>query len=67
MNSTTQAGTFTRSADDRLISIAQAADYLGVTPLTIRNMLHDGRLRAYNLGHRVLRIRISDIEAALAP
>lgn len=53
--------------DDKFLSVAEAAKYLGVTPLTIRNMLTDRRLRAYTLGHRVLRIRLSDIEAALTP
>jgi excisionase family DNA binding protein len=68
MQKTTAApGTFTRSADDRLVSIATAADYLGVTQRTVRNMLLDGRLPAYTLGPRILRIRLSDIEAALAP
>jgi excisionase family DNA binding protein len=53
--------------NDRLVSIAAAAEYLGVTIKTIRNMLSDGRLRAQTLGPRVLRIRLSDIDAALSP
>jgi len=67
MKKTTAPGTFIRSADDRFVSIAAAADYLGVTPRTIRNMLLDGRLKAYTLGARTLRIRLSDIESALTP
>jgi excisionase family DNA binding protein len=51
--------------NDRMISIQQAADFLGVDPMTVRNMLKDGRLRAYTLGPRVLRIRFSDIQNAL--
>ena len=53
--------------DDKFLSVAEAASYLGVTPLTIRNMLTDRRLRAYTLGRRVLRIRLADIHAALTP
>lgn len=64
---TTVAGTFVQSADDRFVSIATAADYLGVNARTIRNMITDGRLSARTLGPRVLRIRLSDIDAALKP
>jgi excisionase family DNA binding protein len=54
-------------ADDKLKSIAWTAEYLGVNERTIRNMLYDGRLKAYKLGPRVVRIRLSDIDAALEP
>jgi excisionase family DNA binding protein len=49
------------------VSIADAAAYLGVTVRTVRNMLYDNRLRAYKLGPRIVRIRLSDIDAALTP
>jgi len=55
------------TANDRFISVTEAAKYLGVTTLTIRNMLLDGRLQGWNLGPRVLRIRLSDLKAALTP
>jgi excisionase family DNA binding protein len=54
-------------ADDKLVSIAEAATYLDVNERTIRNMLTDGRLKAYKLGPRIVRIRLSDIDAALEP
>jgi excisionase family DNA binding protein len=57
----------TPSLDDRLLSVAEAAEYLGVNPMTVRNMLTDGRLTACTLGPRVLRIRLSAIESALQP
>jgi excisionase family DNA binding protein len=44
-----------------------AAEYLGVTTKTVRNMILDGRLPARTLGVRVVRIRLSDIDAALSP
>lgn len=52
---------------DRLISIAEAAEYLGVNERTVRNMLTDGRLKAHTLGPRIVRIRLSDINKALTP
>ena len=54
-------------AADRFVSIAEAAEYLGVNVRTIRNMLYDGRLKAHKLGPRIVRIRLSDIDAALEP
>lgn len=45
-----------------------AAEYLGVTDRTIRNMIADGRLPGYKLGgSRAIRIRIADLEAVLQP
>lgn len=61
--SKTKAG-YTRS-DDRYVGIPEAAAYLGVSVRTIRNMLSDGRLPAKKLGARVVRIKKSDIDAAL--
>jgi excisionase family DNA binding protein len=55
----------TLTEDDRLLGIAEAAEYLGVAPRTIHNMLSDKRLKAYKLGARVVRIRKSAIDAAL--
>lgn len=52
---------------DRYLSVAEAAEYLGVNAMTVRNMLKDGRLTGVTLGHRVLRIRLSDIEKSLQP
>jgi excisionase family DNA binding protein len=54
-------------AADKLVSIAETADYLGVNVRSVRNMLYDGRLKGYKLGPRVVRIRLSDIDAALTP
>jgi excisionase family DNA binding protein len=52
---------------DRFLSIAEAAEYLGVNVRSVRNMLTDGRLKAYKLGPRIVRIRLSEIDAALEP
>ncbi len=52
---------------DRFLSVSETAAYLGVNVMTVRNMLRDGRLPAVTLGHRGLRIRLSDIDSALQP
>jgi excisionase family DNA binding protein len=46
------------------MSIAQAADYAGVVPRTVRNMIKDGRLPAYRCGDRLIRLRRNEVEAA---
>lgn len=47
------------------MTIQAVADYLGITHKTVRNMVADGRLRAYKLGDRIIRFRRSDVDAAL--
>lgn len=49
------------------VSINEAADYLGVTGRTIRQMIADGRLRGYRSGTRLVRLRLADIDEALKP
>jgi excisionase family DNA binding protein len=49
------------------VSIADAADYLGVTTRTIRQMIADGRLRGYRSGSRLVRLRLDEIDAAMTP
>jgi excisionase family DNA binding protein len=48
-----------------LLNIAQTADYLGINQFTVRAMIADGRLPAYKLGDRIIRLRKKDIDAAL--
>jgi excisionase family DNA binding protein len=47
------------------MSINDTADYLGINPATVRIMIGDGRLKAYKLGDRVIRLRRSEIDAAM--
>lgn len=49
------------------LSIADTAEYLGLTTRTVRQMIADGRLRGYKLGQRVVRLRRAEIDAALRP
>lgn len=48
-------------------SIADAAEYLGVTPRTIRQMIADGRLTGYRNGPRLIRVDLNEVDAAMEP
>ena len=49
------------------VGIPEAATYLDVTPKTIRRYIAEGKLPAYRLGDRIVRIKIADLDAALTP
>lgn len=51
----------------RYVKLAEAAEYLGVTDRTIRNMISDGRLTGYRNGHRLVRVDLNEIDAAMQP
>lgn len=51
----------------RYVSIAGAADYLGVTDRTVRQMIADGRLTGYRNGKRLIRLDLTEIDAAMTP
>lgn len=51
----------------RWISQQEAAEYLGVTDRTIRQMIADGRLTGYRNGNRLVRIDLNEIDAAMKP
>ena len=51
----------------RYASVLEAAEYLGVTDRTIRQMLADGRLTAFRgLGSRVLRVDLNQIDDVMS-
>lgn len=51
----------------RYVSPAEAADYLGVTTRTIRQMVSDGRLTAYRNGPKLVRLDLNEIDANMVP
>jgi excisionase family DNA binding protein len=53
----------TPPASRKYISIGAAAEYLDVTPKTIRRFISEGRLPAYRLGKRMLRVDLADVQA----
>jgi excisionase family DNA binding protein len=46
------------------MSIGDTAAHLGIHEGTVRIMIGDGRLKAYRLGDRIIRLRRSEIDAA---
>lgn len=51
----------------RYASIATAAEYLGVTDRTVRQMIADGRLTGYRNGKRLIRLDLNEVDAAMTP
>nr|WP_237211713.1 helix-turn-helix domain-containing protein [Rhodococcus ruber] len=51
----------------RLVSVAQAAEELGVCGRTIRNRISDGTITGYRLGPRLLRVDLDELDALLRP
>ncbi|KKF01932.1 excisionase family DNA-binding protein [Mycolicibacterium obuense] len=51
----------------RYVTQAQAAEYLGVTARTIRQMIADGRLTGYRSGKRLVRVDLNEIDKAMQP
>jgi len=51
----------------RYVKIADAAEYLGVTERTVRNMIADGRLTGYRCGARLVRVDLNEIDEAMRP
>lgn len=53
------------SNEEQLVSPRQAADYLGVNPMTVRRFIQQGKIPAYKIGRNV-RIRSSDLESFIS-
>jgi excisionase family DNA binding protein len=51
----------------RYAKLDEAAEYLGVTDRTIRQMIADGRLIGYRNGRRLVRIDLNELDAAMQP
>lgn len=49
------------------VSIAYGAVFAGVSQKTLRRMISAGKLRAYRLGPRLIRVSISDLESMFRP
>lgn len=47
--------------------LSEAAEYLGVTHRTIRQMIADGRITGYRCNSRFIRVDLNEIDAAMAP
>jgi excisionase family DNA binding protein len=51
----------------RYAKLAEAAEYLGVTDRTIRQMIADGRLVGYRSGTRLVRVDLNEVDEAMRP
>lgn len=62
-----QPTTKTPTARRRLGSIADAAEFAGVNPKTIRRRIADGSLTGYRMGPRLIRVDLAELDALLRP
>ena len=51
----------------RLDSMNNAADYAGVCTKTIRRWIADGRLTAYRVGPRLIRVDLDELDSMFRP
>ncbi len=51
----------------RLLTMAEAAEWLNVSPDTVRRMIARGELQARRYGPRLIRIDPAEVQAASAP
>jgi excisionase family DNA binding protein len=49
------------------ISLATAADMLGISVHTLRRRIASGELPAFRNGRRIIRVRVSDLQKMLHP
>ena len=56
-----------KSPARRWITQAEAADRLGVTDRTIRNLIARGDLTGYRLGQRAIRLDVNEVDGCLKP
>lgn len=62
-----QAAEATPLEPERLMSIREAAAYMGTSTRTITRLVVAGDLKAYRFGQRLIRLRRSDLDALLVP
>uniref|UniRef100_A0AAU8GS27 Helix-turn-helix DNA binding protein n=1 Tax=Mycobacterium phage BabyBack TaxID=3158877 RepID=A0AAU8GS27_9CAUD len=49
------------------MSISETADYLGVCPATVRRYIAEGKIKAYRLGRRLIRVDRDSVDAFMKP
>lgn len=59
----------TRSAPVRLhlITVEAAADYLGIGVRSVRRYIAEGKLPAYRVGDKLIRVDQADVDAQIRP
>ncbi|OBK12591.1 helix-turn-helix domain-containing protein [Mycobacterium asiaticum] len=51
----------------RLESLSAAAEYANVHPRTIRRYIASGRIKAYRVGPRLIKVDLDELEASFQP
>lgn len=67
MSGAQRTDTRDQSVISQLISVDQAAEYLGVTSSTIRRWISDGSIRGYRVGVRFIRVHKADLDSLVTP
>jgi excisionase family DNA binding protein len=55
-----------RPVGRRYAKVNDAAEYIDVNPMTIRNMIADGKIHAYRIGSHLIRVDLNEIDAVMA-
>lgn len=53
--------------DKALASLPECAEYMGVSEASVRRWIRDGKLPALRIGGKLIRVRVSDLEALCVP
>jgi excisionase family DNA binding protein len=48
-------------------SISDGANYYGVSPRTVRRLIAAGRLKAYRIGPRIIRLDKAELDSVMQP
>lgn len=56
-----------RTQSKRLATLAEAAEYLQISPRTIRRRIADGSLTGYRLGSRIIRVDLAEVDSLMRP
>ena len=51
----------------KFVSVDEAAEYLGLSTKTIRNMIDRGDLPAWRIGRNAIRLDLRDLDAMITP
>jgi excisionase family DNA binding protein len=57
----------TKTPQRRLASVSVAADEADVCTRTVRRWIASGRLKAYQVGPRLIKVDLNDLDAMLQP
>lgn len=53
------------SKNTGLVSIVEAAEFLAVSPITVRRMVASGDIQGFRVGKKIVRISVEELKAML--